>query len=85
MQRRLQTVEHQTRQCWESEQQKLERTLQLQKLLTQIGQIDCWLAGKQAQLDGLISDQSPESVDATLRELGWQQWDDNILISNGNF
>lgn len=69
-QRRLQTLEHQTRQYWEREQQTLERSLLFQKILAQIGQIDCWLAGKQAQLDGLTAGESPESADAAIRELG---------------
>uniref|UniRef100_A0A914LZG0 Uncharacterized protein n=1 Tax=Meloidogyne incognita TaxID=6306 RepID=A0A914LZG0_MELIC len=69
-QRRLQTLEHQTRQYWEREQQTLERSLLFQKILAQTGQIDCWLAGKQAQLDGLTAGESPESAEAAIRELG---------------
>ncbi|KAI3422187.1 hypothetical protein GPALN_012720 [Globodera pallida] len=67
-QRRIQALEHQTKQCWEQEQGKLERASRRQKIVAKTAQIEGWAAAKAAFLDGLVAGDSAESVEVALSE-----------------
>lgn len=67
-QRRIQTMEHQTKQYWEQHNAKLERELRRQKIEANLAQIEAWTATKEAFLDGLVAGDSTESVEEALNE-----------------
>ncbi|KAL3084189.1 hypothetical protein niasHT_039315 [Heterodera trifolii] len=67
-QRRIQTMEHQTKQYWEQQNAKLERELRRQKIEANLAQIEAWTATKEAFLDGLVAGDSTESVEEALNE-----------------
>lgn len=55
-------------------------------MLAQLAQIERWLAGKMAQLEGLTAGESVESAETALREHGqWRVFREGFMISNSPF
>jgi len=66
--RRLQNIEHQTRQTWEGEKQSLVKALKLQILNAQVILAESWIASKEAVINQYDAGDSIDAVDSLIKK-----------------